>query len=543
MTIGEQITSAARRFPATPVIFTSDTRPEQATTLEQLYADAQRVAAGLRAAGVGRGSVIAVQLPNWRECVVAHSAGWLLGATVLPIVSIYGPAELDFIMRSSRARVYIGAASWRGRDGSRLFETAAAVPGLDLRYSVGGPITGARDFEDLSVTGPGVPDVADADADDVALLVYTSGTTAEPKGVRHTHRTLLGEIAAMVQMRQGGPEVSCLAAFPSGHVAGVLGIVRLLTRGTLTVLMDAWDPAAAVTLIETHRIQASAGAPIHLAAILDAAERRGADITCLSEYTTGAANVSADLIRRADAVGVRAFRCYGSTEHPTISSGTTDDPLDKRAGTDGRITPGTQVRIVDDTGREVDADVDGEILTRGPEQFVGYTSAALNTEAFADGWFRTGDIGRIDDDGYLRITDRKKDIIVRGGENLSSKEIEDVLLAHPDVAEAAAVGAPDERYGERVCAFIVPRADATIDLDSIRRHFADRGLACQKTPERLEVVTALPRTASGKVQKPTLRDRLATRHRGELALHQGPTQAASDARVPQEESESRPGQP
>ena len=214
------------------------------------------------------------------------------------------------------------------------------------------------------------------------------------------------------------------------------------------------------------------------------------------------------LIRRADGFGIGAFRCYGSSEHPTISSGRPEDPLHKRADTDGRICPGTEVRIVDDDGRDVAIGEAGEILTRGPEVFSGYTNAEFTRASMADGWFRTGDVGRLDADGYLTITDRKKDIIVRGGENISSKEVEDVLSAHPAIAEAAAVGAPDETYGERVCAFVVVNPGRRFDLADAAAHFADCGLARQKTPERIVVVSELPRTASGKIQKHVLREQL-----------------------------------
>ncbi|MCR5979292.1 AMP-binding protein [Gordonia jinghuaiqii] len=505
--------TTAENHGSTEVVFHSAVRPVDTTTLAELYDQARAVAAALREHGIGAGDVIAVQLPNWRECVVSHSAAWLLGATVLPIVSIYGPAELSFILRQSAAKVYIGPGAWRGRDCSPLFDAAAAIPTMQnlfvVRESGADAVHGAADFGRLSSHDfatfepyePGSPA-------ERALLVYTSGTTADPKGVQHSHTTLLAEVRSMEEHRGRGPEVSSLAVFPSGHIAGVLGILRMLGRGATTVLMDAWDPMVAAELVATHRIESSAGAPIHLAGILDAAAQSGADVSCLTEYTTGAANVAADLIRRADGLGVRAFRCYGSTEHPTISSGSSDDPLEKRATTDGRITPGTRVRVVDDADQDVEPGVDGEILVRGPEQFLGYTDATLDATSFADGWFRTGDIGHLDADGYLTITDRKKDIIVRGGENISSKEIEDALLAHPAIAEVAAVGMPDERYGEKVCVFVVLRPGAGLDLDAIRDHFTARGLARQKMPERLEVVDTLPRTASGKVRKPDLRTQI-----------------------------------
>jgi non-ribosomal peptide synthetase component E (peptide arylation enzyme) len=258
--------------------------------------------------------------------------------------------------------------------------------------------------------------------------------------------------------------------------------------------------------VEEHRVTSATGAPVYLATMLDEAERAGRDLSSLTEYLTGAADVPPALIERADRAGIAAYRCYGSSEHPTISSGRPSDPLVKRATTDGRVSPGNQVRIVDDAGRELPAGAQGEIVSRGPEQFLGYLASQLNADAYLPGgWLRSGDLGHLDSDGYLTVTGRKKDIIVRGGEKISAKEVEDVLLRHPAVDEAALVGAADERYGERACAFVVLRPGASLDLAEVQRHFAAAGLARQKTPEQLVITKALPRTAAGKVQKFALR--------------------------------------
>ena len=506
-TIPQQIFAAARQKPGTPLVVHSQTRPAE-TTLGELYDESLRVAGGLRGLGVEPGDVVAVQLPNWRECFVTHAAAWLCGAVLLPIVPIYGRREVEFILAQSGARAFIAARSVRNRDNAALLDALTELPTLDHRIVVGHPLAGTIQFTDLGRDStPAAQPHQPASANERCLLVYTSGTTSVPKGVVHTHASLLGEVEAMRPLRGGGPEVVSLAAFPSGHIAGVLGVARMFTRSTLTVAMDAWDPVAAARLIVKHGVQASGGAPIHLSGLLDVAERDGLDLSSLQEYTTGAASVTGALIRRADTLGVRAFRSYGSTEHPTISSGTPADPLDNRADTDGRLAPGSEIRIVDEQGTDVTLGQPGEILSRGPELFAGYYDSALTAQSMVDGWFRTGDIGVLDAEGYLRITDRKKDIIVRGGENIASKEVEDVLMAHPAVAEAAAIGAPDERFGERVCVFVVLNDGCQLDVSAIQDHFSAAGLARQKTPELLHVVTDLPRTASGKVQKQQLRDR------------------------------------
>ncbi|MBV9510841.1 MAG: AMP-binding protein, partial [Caulobacteraceae bacterium] len=261
--------------------------------------------------------------------------------------------------------------------------------------------------------------------------------------------------------------------------------------------------------IAKHRITATSGTPFHLTSLLDAADAGGADLSCLTDYLAGATMIPPALIERCEKRGLATYRCYGMSEHPTISRGTKDDPLEKRLNTDGRLCPGVEVRIVDEDGRDVSVGDVGEILSRGPDRFVGYTDAALNAEAIEPGgWLRTGDIGRLDTDGFLAIVDRKKDVIIRGGENIASREVEDLLSSLPGVREAAVVGAPHPTLGEQVCAFVVVDEGADVSLKAVSAHFAAAGIARQKTPERIEPVLELPRNAAGKVLKPELRSRL-----------------------------------
>ena len=235
----------------------------------------------------------------------------------------------------------------------------------------------------------------------------------------------------------------------------------------------------------------------------DAASR---DLSSLQQYLVGAAPVPPSLIARCQLQGLAVYHCYGSSEHPTVTSGVIGDPLDKQLYTEGRAIAGVEMRFVDDSGADVPEGHDGEICTRGPELFDGYLDEGLNAVAFLPGgWFRTGDIGRLDADGYLLITDRKKDIIIRGGENISSKEVEALLLLHPAVADAAVVAAPDERMGEVVRACVVLKPGSHLTIEALRTHFAEAGVAHQETPERLTILSELPRNASGKVLKHELR--------------------------------------
>jgi cyclohexanecarboxylate-CoA ligase len=475
-------------------------------TRSRIVADARRIARGLIDLGIGPGDVVAIQSPTSPRSLTTMVGTWLCGGVVLPVVTTLGSRDLEFILRQSGARALCVPHRWRTTD------FAAQALGLTDRLPDLSTIIALDDeqppatvgWADLISPAP-LATLPNSDPDEICLLIYTSGTTSEPKGVQHTHNSLL---AARSRSLGGG---RVLAAFPSGHIAGLLGSVSPLLQGGITVIMDRWSAAEAAMLIEEYRLEASSGTPFFLTTLLDEARRAERDISSLTRFLTGAASVPPSLMERAQGLGIVSWRTYGSTEHPVLSSGTPDDPEEKRHGTDGRVTDGNEVRLVDDEGADVPPGAEGEIVARGPRQFAGYRDASLDAEAFLPGgWFRTGDIGRFDADGYLIITDRKKDIIIRGGENIASREVEDLLVLHPGIAEAAVCAAPDPLLGERVCAFVVPSPGAHIDLAVVRAHFAGLGVARHKAPERLETVTDLPRTPTGKVKKTDLRALLRT---------------------------------
>ena len=511
-TLTAHILAGAAAHDGCPLIFVTPDG-ERATTLGALVGDAEKVAAAFQARGIGPGDVVAVQLPGSYEGAVIQTAVGLCGAVLLPVVMIYGPREMEFVLRRSGAAAVAVPREHRGRQ-----HAEAVIGGLSglptLKFAVivgdstsnhGAPSDGAVTYADL-LRRPGGPyREPSPDPDDRAVLMFTSGTTAEPKGVQHSHRTLLAEATSRVYTHVG-PSARNLGLFPPGHVAGLLNLLRILLLGTPTVIMQAWDAALAASLIDRHAVTSSGGAPVQLTGLLDQQAAGTATLGTLREFLTGAAPVPPSLIRRADAAGITAYRSYGSSEHPTVTTGSVADSLDKRAATDGRLVAGNELRLVDADGRDVPAGHDGEILTRGPELFTGYSDAALNAAAFLPGrWFRTGDVGRLDADGYLTVTDRLKDIIIRGGENISSKEVEDLLVTHPAVADVAVIPSPDPLMGERVCAVIVTRPGFSFDVDQARTHFAAAGAARQKTPEVVMLVDELPRTPSGKVRKDVLR--------------------------------------
>lgn len=501
-TFGIAFATAAASSPECCFTVFSDARPSQ-SRLADIHAAGQRLGSRMMEAGIKPGDRIAVMLPNWREWLVCAVACAHAGAVILPVVTIYGAKELGFILRQSGARWLFTPDHWRGVDYAAVLADCGELPALEQHVSVGEALDG------LQRAGPILPAAA-AKPDDLAMLVYTSGTTADPKGVKHSHRTLLAELAVQQQAKAHVANDVVLSPWPPGHVAGALSMLRFLVNAVPVVAMDQWDAAAAARLIEEHRVTSSSGTPFHLGGIIEAADRDGRDVGSLVNYLVGAAPVPSVLVERSLAQGIAVYHCYGSSEHPTVTSGTVNDPLDKQLHTEGRVMAGSELRFVDDDGNDVPIGEEGEIATRGPELFIGYYDETLNAAAFLPGgWYRTGDIGRLDADGYLLITDRKKDIIIRGGENISSKEVEELLLDLPEVAEVAVVAARDERMGEVVHAVIVTRPGQMLSLEAIRSHFAAAGIARQKTPERLTLVDALPRNATGKVLKHQLRGPVA----------------------------------
>lgn len=500
--IPQLLLEGARRHPDVESIYYAEKHARR-TTNRELYAHSLRIAASLRQLGVGRGDVVAVQLPTWYETTVLYLALMHVGAIVLPIVSIYGTAEVEFILRQSQAKLYFSPAKWRKVDFIERHAAFRALPQLRDIIVVGdGAPAGTSSWERLESAAAGGFDPVDCDPDAVSLLMYTSGTTSAPKGVQHTHHSLLREWGRPSYRNRG----LYLANLPAGHYTGYTYMFRPSIYGAPMVFLDQWDAQFAAELVQRHRIKAGGGTPIFLFSLIEMAAKHGFDISSLESFSLGGQGMTPDLVQLADSQGFPGARVYGSTEHPTVTSFDPELPFEKRAHTDGRLDEGNEVCIVDDAGRDLPFGREGEILTRGPEMFVGYLDADLDRDSFvAGGWLKSGDIGRLDAEGFLTITDRKKDIIIRGGENISSVEVEETLARHPAVRAAAAVAMPDRIYGEKVCVCVELHPGQSITMDEVREHFARSGLAKQKTPERLEILPELPRNASGKVKKNELR--------------------------------------
>ena len=360
-----------------------------------------------------------------------------------------------------------------------------------------------------SVTMTPLPEPLPADPDWPAVVGYTSGTTAAPKGVIHTHRSLLSEVRQLSANMPPGDRATLMGA-PVAHAIGMLGGLLLPPHRERGIhLTDVWEPAVVLDTVVKDDLTAGTGSTYFLTSLLDAPGFGPEHVERMPWAGLGGSPIPAAVSDRAEKLGIAVTRSYGSTEHPSTTGSKADAPREKRSYTDGPPLPGVELRLVDPEGREVGVGEPGEIWSRGPDLCAGYTDPALNEAFDAEGWYRTGDVGVLDAEGYLTITDRVKDIIIRGGENVSAAEVEEVLQRLPGVAEVAVVAAPDPRLGEHGCAFfrVLPDASAP-DLDALRCHLEREGLARQKWPEELRVISEFPRTPSGKIVKAALRRRL-----------------------------------
>jgi len=520
VTLGEAMVEAATRHPDVPLHFFG-TGGERRTTLGEVHAQGRELAGSFYAMGLRPGDTIAMQMPNGLENAALFQAAAMLGCTILPIVHIYGSHELAYILADSRAKALVIPDRWKTID---YLDRVARLPALpDLRHRIiwGNQVpTGMIALDDLP---EGRLPAITCDPDAAALLLYTSGTTAAPKGVRHTARSLLAELSAQTSDKAG--DEYGISPWPSGHIAGTLGVLGHALLGRPMVILEGWDPVLAAELVERFRVRQMSGTPFHLLGLIEAATRERYNITSFRQFLIGATTVPPALVAQSEAAGIRCCRCYGSTEMPTISQCDPNDPLDKRLTTDGRPNPGVEVRIVDDAGGDLPVGTEGEVAVRGAERFAGYTDRQLDATSFLPGgWFLTGDIGKLDTEGFLAITDRKKDIIIRGGENISSREVEELVLQMPGVAEVAAIGTPDPRLGETICV-VVRMADGASppSVAAIDDFFRKLGVARQKTPVQVESLVDFPRTPSGKIQKADLRRQLsikatATSHQAQEPL-------------------------
>jgi cyclohexanecarboxylate-CoA ligase len=457
----------------------------------------------LRAAGVRRGDLVCAQLPNWWESVAIAHAVWGLGAVLCPVPVNHRTAEIAAILTAAPPAAYLAPARYRSTEYEPLVAEAMRRAGVRVPWLAIGRGPFAADQPAGGEAAAGEAELS-GDLDAICMLMFTSGTTGRPKGVLHSHRSLLAEARSISDLFElDGARVYMPS--PIGHITGlVYGVLMPLLMDGSVVLQAEWDPEVGLRLIEEHGCTFSVGATPFLRGLTDS-YRRAARESRLAAFVCGGADVPSSLIREGQrALGAVVVRAYGLTEMPTVTCGGPADPPAVQAETDGRLTGTSRARLA----RE--ADGAGELEVCGPELCLGYLDPADTAAAFTpDGWFRTGDLARLGPGGTVTIAGRAKDIIIRGGENISVKEVEDYLIDHPQITDVAIVGVPDPVLGERACAFIIAPGAAP-SLADVTAFLISRDIARHKIPERLLVVSELPRTPSGKIQKFVLRDRAVT---------------------------------
>ncbi len=467
---------------------------------------AGRTAAGLLAMGVHEGTVVSWQLPSWKESIVLVAALSRLGAVQNPILPIYREREVGFIVRQARSKLLFVPSEFRGFDFAEMARTIAdGVEGLSVKVS-------DRALPDGSPLALEPPPNASAEPP-VRWLFYTSGTTADPKGAQHTDATIAAAARGMAERLGLTEQDRHSLVFPFTHIGGIIWLFSGLMSGCTNILDEAFNPETTIPLLQREGVTlAGSGTFFHLAYLK--AQRENASqplFPNVRAYPGGGApkppQLHYDLKKELGGTGIVSG--YGLTESPILTMARFDDSDEALANTEGSAMPGVELRAVTLEGKVAGIGEEGEIRAKAPQMMKGYLDSSLDADAFDDeGWFRTGDLGRIDAEGNVTITGRLKDIIIRKGENISAKEVEDLLFTHAKVADAAVIGVPDPSSGERAIAVVALKdAGDPLGFDEMGAFLKENGLRAQATPEQLEIVDALPRNPSGKVLKQDLRKR------------------------------------
>lgn len=483
---------------------------DRALSCRELYHCAKRLAGYFKSIGLQPGQIVSFQLPNWWECSVINLAAAMTGIVVNPIVPINRDAEVTYMLNESGSRVIFIPHVFRGFDYATMMSRIAD----NLEYAprvivVRGSVPGFESFDDAASSDP-IGTFESVDPNSVKLLMYTSGTTGRPKGVLHSHNSIGADSIKMAAAMGLNADDRTFSPSPVTHVSGFLwGLNAPWIVNVPAVIVDIWDPTRALELVNTHACTFMLGATPFLQDFLAVARDAGDRVPSLRYFLCGGASVPPDLILDAarQFPNCIPFRTFGATEVPTMTAGPKSRArLDLAAHTDGRLLH-CEVRIVDvATGELLGPGEEGEILAREPSMALGYARQEDNIEAYdEDGFFRMGDLGRLVEGDHIVCTGRKKDLIIRAGENISAREIEDVLFASERIEEVAVVSMPSKRTGEAICAFIVLAGEESLNLDDVAALVSMAGLARQKTPEHIVIVDTLPKTASGKVRKDQLR--------------------------------------
>ena len=487
-------------------------------TYREMEALADRIAIGLSRLGVGRNDVVAMQLPNWWHFTLLYLACSRIGAVLNPLMPIFRERELSFMLKHAEAKVLVVPKRFRNFNHETMARgLRPKLPSLKRIIVVEGG--GADDFDALLTVpewekqaGAGVILTQNRPSpDDITQLIYTSGTTGEPKGVMHSANTLMSNILAYAERLRLGKDDVVLMASPMAHQTGFMyGLMMPTMLRASAVLQDIWDPAKAADLIRQEGVTFTMASTPFLTDLTRVVSETGSGVPTLKTFLCAGAPIPGPLVEQARGVlGAKIVSAWGMTENGAVTLIKLEDDDLLAFTTDGCALPGVEVKVVDDDGKALPSGKIGRLLVRCCSNFGGYLKRPQWNSTDADGWFDTGDLARMDANGYIRISGRSKDVIIRGGENIPVVEVEALLYKHPAVAQVAIVAYSDHRLGERACAIVVPKTGQTLDFEDMAGFLKSQKLAIQYIPERLVVRDAMPATPSGKIQKFRLREMLS----------------------------------
>ena len=464
------------------------------------------------AKGIESGDRIAFQLPGWCEFTVIYLACLKIGAVSVPLLPSWREAELVWVLNKCQAKMFFAPTLFKQtRPVDLILPLQNQLPQLQQIVGVDklAPATSSLSLSQIIADNTSLTTAITTHGDELAAVLFTSGTEGLPKGVMLTHNNILAsERAYCARLNLTWQDVFMMPA-PLGHATGFLhGVTAPFLIGARSVLLDIFTPDACLALLEQQRCTCMLGATPFVYDLLNLLEKQPADLSALRFFLCGGTTIPKKVARECQQRGIKLLSVYGSTESSPHAVVNLDDPLSRFMHTDGYAAAGVEIKVVDDAHKTLPPGCEGEEASRGPNVFMGYfdepelTARALDEE----GWYYSGDLCRMDEAGYIKITGRKKDIIVRGGENISSREVEDILLQHPKIHDACVVAMSDERLGERSCAYVVLKAPHhSLSLEEVVAFFSRKRVAKYKYPEHIVVIEKLPRTTSGKIQKFLLR--------------------------------------
>lgn len=494
------------------VDFRAESGKKITVTYRELDERANHVAVALAHYGIEKQDVVSFQLPNWWEFVVIHLACLRIGAVSNPLMPIFRERELSFMVDYAESKILIVPKLFRGFDHEQMIENMRdKLPHLRHLFVVGG--AGENNFEKALLKHKASGDTQalfkerELNPNDVVLLMYTSGTTGMPKGVMHSANTFLFSVHRMIERCALTGDDNIFMGSPLAHLTGFLaGMWLPIILQTRTVFLDTWNVGAAWRLIADEDVSFTMGATPFLADLTSSESAEECNSDRFRVFVCGGAPIPKALAEKAVAkLNIHLIAVWGMTECGVVTTTRLDDPKDKVVGTDGKAVPGSAVKVVDEHGRSLPVGVEGRLLECSPSTFIGYLKLPAAYMLDDQGFFDTGDLATMDRDGYIRITGRSKDIIIRGGENIPVVEVENLLYTHPLVIDCAVVAMPDERLGEIGCCFVTLEEGTNFTFDDMKAFLVEHKLAKNYFPEHLEVIPAMPRTASGKIQKFELR--------------------------------------